>query len=326
MSRIRSIHPGLWTDEGFMSVSAYARLLYIGLWNEAWDDGVFEWKPLTLKAKIFPVDSVDLPGLLDELVSAGMIARMEDAPRQAGVIRNFQRFQRPKKPNSSGLLVPEWEEYVGKSATPPLPEVDTPPPVPHQFPTSSEKSPQMEEEGGRRKEENTNSRSVVEAKSGARDLFGEVWETFPRNPASVERLAEQAFRSLSASEQVQCADMARHYRRWFDAEQKERGRSAEAGARFVPFLSKWIETGAWLEAESMGVKGDRAKVVVPMTRLDRSRDADLWAACEKIMGRKAPTSDFSWAFAKEVVARAKASLERVMPHSLGDADGDRDVA
>ena len=68
MSRIRSIHPGLWTDDSFMSLSAFARLLYIGLLNEAWDDGVFEWKPLTIKARIFPVDSVDVPALLDELV------------------------------------------------------------------------------------------------------------------------------------------------------------------------------------------------------------------------------------------------------------------
>ena len=51
MSRIRSIHPGLFTDEAFMEASIPARMLIMGLWCEAWDDGVFEIKPLTIKAR-----------------------------------------------------------------------------------------------------------------------------------------------------------------------------------------------------------------------------------------------------------------------------------
>src|SRR5690606_18878225 len=114
----RSIHPGIWTDEAFMSLSAHARLLLMGLWTEAWDDGVFEWKPLTIKARIFPVDAVDVPALLTELIEAGVIARIEQSPKQPGVIKNFQRYQRPKKPNSSGMMRDEWLDYVGAKATP----------------------------------------------------------------------------------------------------------------------------------------------------------------------------------------------------------------
>jgi hypothetical protein len=138
MARIRSIHPGIWTDEAFMSLSAYARLLYIGLWGEAYDDGVFEWKPLTLKARLFPVDSVDVPELLVELYNAGLIARAEQHPKQPGLIRNFQKFQRPKKPNSSGMLEGRWRDYVGASSEP----------VPNQSGTGTGKPPQMEDGGG----------------------------------------------------------------------------------------------------------------------------------------------------------------------------------
>ena len=92
MSRIRSIHPGIWTDEAFMSLSAYARLLLMGIWTEAFDDGVFEWKPLTLKARIFPVDSVDVNELLLELVHNGLVSRIDAHPKRPGVIRNFQRY------------------------------------------------------------------------------------------------------------------------------------------------------------------------------------------------------------------------------------------
>lgn len=41
MSRIRSIHPGLWTDEAFVSLSPMARLFLMGLWNECDDMGSF---------------------------------------------------------------------------------------------------------------------------------------------------------------------------------------------------------------------------------------------------------------------------------------------
>ena len=71
MARIRSIHPGIFTDEAFASASMAARMLLIGIWTEAYDDGVFEWKPLTLKMKIFPGDSVDINAVLSELGGSG---------------------------------------------------------------------------------------------------------------------------------------------------------------------------------------------------------------------------------------------------------------
>lgn len=146
MSRIRSIHPGLWTDEAFMALSPLARLLIIGIWTEAYDDGVFDWKPLTLRARIFPVDNVDMVALLDELVAGQFITRQESGDRQVGLVRNFRVFQRPKKPNSSGMLNPEWVNYVGICP-------DSSEPVPNQSHTSTEKSPQMEDGGWRMKGE-----------------------------------------------------------------------------------------------------------------------------------------------------------------------------
>ena len=126
-----------------MALSAHARLLFIGLWNEAFDDGVFEWKPLTLKARLFPVDAVSVDELLAEVEAVDFIrpAYSSDGEKRIGLIRNFQKFQRPKKPNSSGMLPDEWRGYVGLKP-------DSSEPVPNQFPTSGEKSPQMEDGGG----------------------------------------------------------------------------------------------------------------------------------------------------------------------------------
>jgi hypothetical protein len=142
MSRIRSVHPGLWTDERFMEVSPLARLLQIGIWNECDDKGSFEWSPIKLKARLLPVDNCDINELLDELVRAGSVIAYEIQGRKLGAVRNFTRYQRPKKPNS---LYPQTDEVrnwcSGERSE-----------VPNQFPTDGENAPQMEDGGGRREE------------------------------------------------------------------------------------------------------------------------------------------------------------------------------
>lgn len=147
MARIRSVHPGLWTDESFVSVSPLARLLAIGLWNECDDQGAFDWKPITLKMRLLPADNVDMAALLTELEGANIIKSYEHEGRKLGLVRNFVRYQRPKKPNSVHFIPAELRTYVGSSAPSSEPEHDEGAPVPQK----SEIAPQMEEEGGRRK-------------------------------------------------------------------------------------------------------------------------------------------------------------------------------
>lgn len=126
-----------------MSASPFARLLIIGLWTEAWDDGVFEWKPIVIKARLFPADACDISELLGELSNLGVIKKVERGGKPYGLIRNFRRFQRPKKPNSSGVVLPADADFLG-------PEHTSSEPVPNQFRTDTENPPQMEDGGGRK--------------------------------------------------------------------------------------------------------------------------------------------------------------------------------
>jgi len=126
MSRIRSIHPGFFTDESFVQVSAHARLLLLGLGVEADDKGTFPWKPVTLKMRLFPMDVVDIQELLQELCQADAIRRYMMDGKEYAAIRNFRLHQRPKKPNDINPMPVEFGIYVG--LTP-----DSSPPVPHQF-------------------------------------------------------------------------------------------------------------------------------------------------------------------------------------------------
>lgn len=145
MARIRSIHPGIFTDEGFASLSMAARVLLLGVWTEADDHGVFEWKPVTLKMRVMPVDNVSIPELLAECERADVLKRFTSG-KSYGLVRNFCRFQRPKKPKYTHPMPPELFLYAGLKDDGSLQ-------VLHQSRTSGEMTPQREDEGGEGEEE-----------------------------------------------------------------------------------------------------------------------------------------------------------------------------
>lgn len=149
MSRIRSIHPGLWTDEAFVSLSPCARLLFIGMWNECDDKGLFVWSPLKLKMRIMPADNIDASALLAEIEGTGQIRKYEVAGKTYGAVRNFGKFQRPKKPNTVHPSTAEILAFAGHDGEAIQLNGHK---VTHQLPTSGEKPPQRKEEGGRREE------------------------------------------------------------------------------------------------------------------------------------------------------------------------------
>lgn len=150
MARIRSVHPGLWTDEAFVCVSPLARLLFIGIWNECDDMGSFEWSPLKLKMRLLPADNADVNELLAELEANGCIRRYEMDGRQLGAVRNFAKFQRPKKPNS---IYPQSDAILQWVGTEARSSRNGSEPLPHQAETTSEICRQMEDGGDKMEEE-----------------------------------------------------------------------------------------------------------------------------------------------------------------------------
>jgi hypothetical protein len=153
VARIRSIHPRLFVDDAFMDASMEARVLMIGIWTLAFDDGVFEWKPKSIKASIFPGDNINIASLLSELTRLNFIKEFSVSDRHYGAVRNFCKFQRPKKPNRSNLLPSELRAYVALDAT-------SSEPVGNHGATGSENDPQK---GGR--EEGIYPSEVVETRS-----------------------------------------------------------------------------------------------------------------------------------------------------------------
>lgn len=75
MPKIRGVKPDFWTDDAIVELSAHARLLYIGMWNYACDNGHLEDRPRQIKMRVLPADDVSVVELLDELTAGGRIHR-----------------------------------------------------------------------------------------------------------------------------------------------------------------------------------------------------------------------------------------------------------
>ena len=189
MARIRSIHPALFTDEAFVGLSMPARVLLLGIWTEADDQGVFDWKPVTLKMRIMPVDNVDVAALLAELQESDVIRKFDQDGRDFGAVRNFCKFQRPKTPKYRPIKRPKVREYV--ASTYPAPEIEQVDPDP--FPQNGEIASQMEEEGGREGEK----KEPSSASRPANEDFENLKKVYPRRKGNYGwKAAERKFNSL----------------------------------------------------------------------------------------------------------------------------------
>jgi hypothetical protein len=229
MARIRSIHPALFTDEAFMSLSLLARVVLPGLWTECDDQGLFAWKPLTLKARLLPADNADMGAVLAELAAGGFICAFEHGGKPFGAVRNFRKFQRPKKPSHVHHLPERLRAYVGLEISPPVPDL---------FPSEGEIAPQREdgeEEEGKGEEQTLS----AEADGVA---FEEFWKAYapPRNARKPD--ARRAW-AATARLRPQLADLLRAvagYRAWL-------AQQSAAQKRIYPMQhpATWLRGEVW---------------------------------------------------------------------------------
>ena len=103
MARIRTIKPDFWTDEKVVEISAFARLLFIGLWNFADDDGRMQYSPKKIKMQIFPADSLDISELFGEIRGSSLIDVYVVDNIEYLEIRNFSKHQKIDKRTASKL-------------------------------------------------------------------------------------------------------------------------------------------------------------------------------------------------------------------------------
>lgn len=106
MARIRSIKPEFWSDEKLSECSLSARLLFIGLWTFADDEGRAEYQPARIRMQVFPCGSVNLVKvreLLGELTERSLIRVYVVDSKEYLDIPNFAKHQRINRPTASKL-------------------------------------------------------------------------------------------------------------------------------------------------------------------------------------------------------------------------------
>lgn len=203
MARIRSIHPDQWCDEDFVELPMEARILAIALRNFADDKGVFEWKPKTIKMKIFPADDVNIDAALDALLMQNQCIKFTSNGKAYGAIRNFCDFQRPKKPNNLYPINSDIARYVSyKGEIGSEFDADDAHQIPHELPTSSENPPQMEDGVG-----------VVELGKPNSCPFPDFWSVWPNKVSKAA--AQKSFKRLKPELQRAAIDNAADwFQRW----------------------------------------------------------------------------------------------------------------
>lgn len=126
MSRIRTIKPEFWTDEKVVELSAFARLLFIGIWNFCDDEGRMVFSPKRIKMQIFPADSLDTVVLFDELRAVGLIHTYTVADAAYLQVAGFAKHQKIDKRSPSKLPSPPNSADSPRMSPPPA----DPPPLP----------------------------------------------------------------------------------------------------------------------------------------------------------------------------------------------------
>jgi len=113
MARIRSVHPGLWTDDAFLGLSKDALLFVIALWSECDDGGAFQWKPRQLKPRLAAAsEGIDVDQILAELADANFITRYRVDDADYGAVRSFGKYQKPQKPARQWPMPQRIREYT----------------------------------------------------------------------------------------------------------------------------------------------------------------------------------------------------------------------
>lgn len=93
MPKIRGIKPEFWTDEDITELTIAARLLFMGLWTYACDNGHLQDKSKQIKMRVLPADDCNVAELLRELEGKGLIRRANGWI----TVPNFVKHQKPDK-------------------------------------------------------------------------------------------------------------------------------------------------------------------------------------------------------------------------------------
>lgn len=264
MARIRTVKPEFWTDETLVEMSPLARLLFIGLWNFADDQGYLDYKPKQIKMRVLPADDADIDALIAELLDAGRVAAYSSPLGPQLRIVHWARHQRVEKaakarfdPAELRLISRSAPEELGKrpEESGKSPEDSGNAPLTSGSPTPPEDSGKPPEESGAEgngREGNGKDLSSppapdIELIDDARirrdekaqhetETFDRFWGYFPRKEGKIE-----ARKAWPKAIKVCDAELI------IKATTGYRERCREKETQFVKMPAPWLNAQRWLD-------------------------------------------------------------------------------
>lgn len=220
--RIRTIKPDFWSDEMVASWPIVGRLSYIGLWNEADDEGRLRASVPYLKARLFPYDAdIEMESVLAPIIASGRLVVYVVDGQTFGWLPKFVEHQVINRPSPSKLPPPPNEgsrKAHGKLSD-----------------RSRIAHPGREGKGREGKGTGSGECGLTEG-SVSGDLFAEFWATYPRKTNKAD--AAKAWAKLvNGQREKAVAGAAVMADAW-------RGQPEER-IRFVPYPSTWLNAKSW---------------------------------------------------------------------------------
>lgn len=238
MAKIRGVKPELWTDESFIELSPYARLLWIGLWNYACDNGHLQDKSKQIKMRLLPTDDVNCAELLREIEGQGLIERTDGWI----TIPNLAHHQKPHKRWFKTCDHPACEAPEGSSWGNPKRKTTVAPPLNNGSttvgqPFDGDVDGEYDGDG-----DGDGERHPLPDESGDEELdpFDEFWETYDRKVAKAK--ARKAYTAALKKPGV-TADLLITAAREFIAWQRSEGKHPE----YTPYPTTWLHQERWAD-------------------------------------------------------------------------------
>jgi hypothetical protein len=117
VARIRTVKPQFWESESLAELPRDARLMFIGMWNHADDEGRMRGRPALVRSNVFPYEAdITIP----------MVEHWLEGLERVGSIRSYTVHGKPY------IDIPEWSKHQvinrpQPSALPSYEERDIPP-------------------------------------------------------------------------------------------------------------------------------------------------------------------------------------------------------
>lgn len=113
MARKRMIDPNIWASEDFAKLSTLAKLVFIGMFSNADDEGRGKAKAIYLKSVLFPYDEairvIDVDKTLSEISSNMSVTFYSHDGNEYYSLYNWSKWQKVEKPQKSNI--PEFDEH-----------------------------------------------------------------------------------------------------------------------------------------------------------------------------------------------------------------------